>query len=94
MFQRYVKSNKYFLSLLMLITILDIILIFRGNVTAISNIIFIILYINVDYRFYEYRENQKMEQAMENFLDAMDNLNKDLEKIFNKKKENDENKDD
>ena len=94
MFKGYLKSNLAFLLCLLAITILDAILIFRGQIIAISNLMFILLYISVDYRFYVYRaihENDiNLFQAMDEFTKAMGDLNKDMEKIFGKNKKNDE----
>lgn len=96
MFKEYLKSNLVFLLCLFAITILDVILIFRGQIIAISNLMIILLYISVDYRFYKYREfieltnNKSIFEIMDDFNKSMDDLTKDMEKIFGKNKKNDE----
>lgn len=96
MFKGYLKSNLAFLLCLFAITILDVILIFRGQIIAISNLMFISLYISVDYRFYKYREfieltnNKSIFELMDDFNKSMDELTKDMEKMFGRNKKNDE----
>ena len=96
MFKEYFKSNLAFLSCLFAITILDVILILQGEIMAISNFMFILLYISVDYRFYKYRafieltNNKSIFEIMDDFNKSMDDLTKDMEKLFGKNKKNDE----
>ena len=96
MFKGYLKSNIAFLLCLFAITVFDIILIFTGNVIAISNLFLILLYISVDYRFYVYRtihENDiELIKAIDEFDKSMKELNKDMENLF-KENKNKENKD-
>lgn len=95
MFKEYLKSNVAFLLGLLAITILDVILIFTGETIAISNLMLILLYISVDYRFYIYRtmhdNDISLPQAIDEFNKALDDINKDMEKMFGK---NDSKKDD
>lgn len=96
MFKEYLKSNLAFLLCLFAITILDVIIIFRGQIMAISNLMFILLYISVDYRFYKYRafieltNKKSIFELMDDFNKSMDELTKDMEKMFGRNKKNDE----
>ena len=91
MFRDYIKSNVISLLCLMVIIVLDFILLFRGQILASSNLIFILLYIGENYRFYCYRmikENDKnLFDAMEEFAKAMSDFNKDMGKISKKNDE-------